>query len=315
MSTPSTARSHAVAVVGAGRMGAAHAAAWAACDVPVRWVVSPRRRPELAAAPDAAWATTLDEALADPAVTIVSVCTPTPTHADLATDALAAGRNVLLEKPIALTLEDAERVASAAASATGILMVAHVVRFTPGYAALADRVAAGSVGRPRAVRAARLSAAPAGSAWLADEERSGGMVVDFAIHDVDQANLLLGTPVAVTATAAPGAGGGFGAPAAITVEYGGGGVAQLFAVSDLPDGTRFRTSLEVVGESGVDAMADLPGDPFEAQARYLLACIADGTPPLRAPVGSAVEALRVCLAAAESLRTGRRIPLAGMVGP
>ncbi|WP_314147565.1 Gfo/Idh/MocA family oxidoreductase, partial [uncultured Leifsonia sp.] len=280
------------------------------------WAVSPRRRPDLPAAPDAAWATTLGEALADPAVTIVSVCTPTPTHADLAVAALAAGRHVLLEKPIALTLEDAERVASAADAGPGILMVAHVVRFTPGYAALADRVAAGTIGRPRAVRAARLSAVPPGSDWLADERRSGGMIVDFAIHDVDQANHFLGTPVAVTATAAPRAAGtAFGAPAAITIEYQGGGVAQLLAVSDLPEGTPFRTALEVVGSSGVAALTELPGDPFEAQARYFLARVADGAPPERSPVRSAADALRVCLAAAESLRSGRRVPLAGRVGP
>lgn len=297
---------HGAIVVGAGRMGHAHAAAWAACGVPVRWVVSPRTRPDVPAAPDARWATSLEEALADPAADLVSICTPTPTHADLAVQALAAGRNVLLEKPIALTVEDAERVA-AAARAPGVLMVAHVVRFFPGYAALAERVAAGSVGLPRAVLGSRLSAAPDGTEWLADESRSGGMIVDFAIHDVDQANAYLGEPVAVSAVRAPG--DGFGTPAAITVAYASGGVAQLLAVSDLPAGTPFRTTLEVVGDRGTDTLTDLPGDAFAAQARYFLECVEGGAEPARSPVAAAIDALRVCLAARESARTGTRVVL------
>lgn len=298
---------HGAIVVGAGAMGRAHAAAWTALGVPVLWAVSPRRRPDLASAPDARWATELGDALADPRCDLVSICTPTPSHVALAAQALGAGRHVLLEKPIALTLGDAEWLAGLATRASGTLMVAHVVRFFPGYAALAERVAAGSVGRPRTVRASRLSAAPQGAEWLEDDERSGGMIVDFAIHDVDQACLLLGEPVAVAAVRAPG--GGFGAPAAITVEFAEGGVAQLLAVSDLPAGTPFSTTLEVVGDHGVDRLTELAGDPFAEQARYFLHCVETGAEPTRAPIAAAVQALRVCLAARESARTGRRVVL------
>jgi predicted dehydrogenase len=108
--------SHCVAIVGAGRMAASHAAAWSRLGVPVGVIVSPRSRPALDDAPDARWAHSLDEALGDPSVTIVSVCTPTPSHAELAIRSLDAGRNVLLEKPIALTVADALAVAAAAAS-------------------------------------------------------------------------------------------------------------------------------------------------------------------------------------------------------
>ncbi|MFF9564012.1 Gfo/Idh/MocA family protein [Leifsonia sp. NPDC014704] len=297
----------AVAIVGAGRMGRAHAAAWAANDIPVLYAVSPRRRPDLPEAPDARWATRLEEALDDPAVTIVSVCTPTPSHADLAIQALEAGRHVLLEKPIALTVEDAERVEAAAARARGTLMVAHVVRFFPGYAALAERVAAGAVGRPRVVRASRISSAPTGYDWLEDESRSGGMLVDFAIHDIDQASAYLGRAVAVTSI--PSAGAGFGVPVMTTIEYEGGGVAQVLSVSDLPESQQFLTTLEVVGDTGMDAAEPEAGDAFAAQARYFVDCATTGVPTTRAPVSSAVEALRVALGARESARTGRRVLL------
>lgn len=338
----------AVAIVGAGRMARAHAAAWAALGVPVRWIVSPRLRPELWETAElrlaaARWTPSLAEALADPAVTIVSVCTPTPTHPALAAEALEAGRHVLLEKPVALTLADALALEEVAARAPGVLMVAHVVRFFAGYAALADRVRAGSVGAPRLVRAERVSEAPRGAEWLADEESSGGLLVDYAIHDFDQANALLGEPVAVTsvragaggggaaggrpsvagrATALPAAGPGaapatsalptthpFAGAIATTVEYAAGGVAQILSVVDLPQGTPFRAGLEVVGTSGVDAVGSEEGDPFLAQAAYFLACAEAGTEPGRAPLAAAIDALRVSLAARESLRTGARVPV------
>ena len=295
-----------VAIVGAGRMAEAHSRAWLALGVPVRSVVSPRRRPALPAAPDARWDATLDQALDDPAVTIVSVCTPTPTHASLAIRALEAGRDVLLEKPIALTVEDALAVAAAADRAPGVLMVAHVVRFFPAYAALAERVAAGAIGRVRALRATRLTSSPHRPDWLADEEQSGGMVVDFAIHDFDQANLHLGEPVAVTAVRVPG---GYGAPVTTTIEYRDGAVATVLSVADLPEGFAFRTSLDLVGTDGVDALGQADGEPFVAQARYFLDCVSTGSSPDLCPTSAAVDALRVALAARESLRASTRVVL------
>jgi predicted dehydrogenase len=223
---------------------------------------------------------------------------------------LEAGRHVLLEKPIALTVADAEALAAVANRSAGTLMVAHVVRFFPGYAALASRVAAGSVGRPRLVRASRITATPRWAGWLADEDLSGGMLVDFAIHDVDQANLLLGRPVAVTSIGTTGSGtGGFGAPVATTIEYADGGVAQLTSAADFPEGEPFRSTLEVIGDRGTDEVREAAGDPFVEQARYFLHFVQTGTPPELAPVAAAVEALRVALAARTSLRTGRRVEL------
>lgn len=302
---------HRIAIVGAGRMAAAHAGAWrrAGLGDAIAYVVSPRTRPALADAPDAAWVTTLAEALADPAVDLVSVCTPTPSHAAIAIEALEAGRNVLLEKPIALTVEEALDVAEAARASRGILMVAHVVRFMTRYAELAERVGGGAVGAPRLVRAERVSAAPPSPSWFDDESRSGGLLVDFALHDFDQANLLLGTPIAVRAVRLPG--GAFGTPVVSTVEYEGGGVAQVLSAADLPADFAFRTGLEVVGTEGVDELlpADGDDDPFLAQAGYFLDCVERGAEPTRAPVAAAVDALRVALAARASLASGAAVPI------
>ncbi|HEU0180668.1 MAG TPA: Gfo/Idh/MocA family oxidoreductase [Agromyces mariniharenae] len=307
---------HRIAIVGAGRMARAHAGAWSRAGLgdAISYVVSPRTRPQLEAAPLARWVTRLDDVLADEAVDILSVCTPTPSHAEIAIEALRHGRNVLLEKPIALTVADAEAVAEAARRSTGVLMVAQVVRFMRRYAELADRVADGSVGRVRAVRAARLSSGPPSGSWFDDERSSGGILVDFAIHDFDQANLLLGTPVAVRSVRGGESAGDFGAPVATTVEYAGGGLAQVLSVADLPADSEFRSGLEIVGTTGTDVIAsvdsgDPPDDPFLTQARYFLECVESKADPRRCPTEDAIAAVRVALAARTSLASGARVPL------
>lgn len=299
---------HTIAIVGAGRMAEAHAGAWARAGLggSIRYIVSPRTQPNLVAAPSAQWVTDLDTVLADPEVTIVSICTPTPTHAPLAIRALEAGRNVLLEKPIALTIADARAIEVAAERSAGTLMVAHVVRFFDEYAGLAHRVEQGSVGAPRLVRATRLTAGADQPSWMADESQSGGLLVDFAIHDFDQANAYLGDPLWVRSTRA---GAGPGAAVSTVVEYVNGGLAQVVSAADLPVTFEFETSLGVLGTSGTDAAAAHTGDPFLAQAEYFLYCLTVGSEPVRASASAAIDALRVALAARESLATGERTPV------
>ena len=191
---------HGIAIVGGGNMGRTHARAWSELGLgrDIRYICTPSPGADFPHAPSARFVTDFDEVLADPEVDIVSVCTPTPSHRDLAVRALGAGKHVLLEKPIALSTDDAEAIAAAAAESSGILMVAHVVRFFDGYQRVRGEAESGRLGELRHVRATRMSPAPTWASWLADESRSGGMLVDFAIHDFDQLNLFLGHPVAVT---------------------------------------------------------------------------------------------------------------------
>lgn len=121
-----------VAIIGQGYMGNAHAAAWASAGQAdsIKYICTPRpKEGSVPAAKNAKYITDLDIILRDPDVKYVSVCTPTPTHKDIAVALLAAGKHVLLEKPVALTVADAKVVAEAATKSSGSLMVAHVVRF------------------------------------------------------------------------------------------------------------------------------------------------------------------------------------------
>ncbi|RNE64157.1 gfo/Idh/MocA family oxidoreductase [Cryobacterium tepidiphilum] len=302
-------------------MSAAHAAAWSELGLGerIRYVCTPHPRPPLAGAPAARFVSELDDVLADDEVDILSVCTPTPSHAGIAIRALAAGKSVLLEKPIALTREDALAVARAAADSGATFMVAQVVRFFAGYRMLRASVEAGHLGSVRAVRASRRSVARASGSWLDDESASGGVLVDFAIHDFDQVNLFLGTPTAVTAARS----GGTRGEIETTVEYAGGGVGRVVCCSEMPAGSPFSSSLEIEGVQGGDVLreeyryspdrasaADTTDSPYAAQAAYFLRCRQAGTPPDFCPTEAAIAALDVSLAARESLRTGGTVRIA-----
>ncbi len=96
--------------------------------------------------PEARAATDLDELLADPDLDAVAVATPVPTHAELAERVLGAGKHCFVEKPLAQSATDAERVVAAARDAGRLLMVGHLLEYHPGLAMLGDLAAAGELG-------------------------------------------------------------------------------------------------------------------------------------------------------------------------
>jgi predicted dehydrogenase len=289
-------------------MGRTHASAWSDLGLgdQIRYVCTPHPGAPLPGAPSARFVTELDLVLGDDEVDILSVCTPTPTHPEIAIRALRAGKSVLLEKPIALTPSDASRIAAVAADSPGTFMVAHVVRFFEGYRKLRDRVQAGEFGSISTVRASREST-PATAAWILDDAASGGVLVDFAIHDFDQLNLFLGVPVAVTSTRGDRPG-----EIVTAVDYVGGGTGWVVTCAELPPGSPFTSSLRVEGATG-EATFTYPeaaqDAPYTRQAAYFLDCVEHQVPTELCPTGAALLALDVSLAARTSLRTGRTVPI------
>ena len=79
--------------------------------------------------------------LDDPSIDLVDICSPTDQHADMAMRALKAGKHVLVEKAIALTVREADQMIKAAEKAGKLLMVAHVLPFFPEFAAAARIIA------------------------------------------------------------------------------------------------------------------------------------------------------------------------------
>lgn len=113
-----------------------------------------RQRP---AHPNARLTASFDDLLSDDALDAVVIAAPVPQHAELVLAAIAAGKHVFVEKPLAGSLEDAERVAAAAAASDRIVMVGHLLEYHPAVTRLEEMIAAGELGEIRYIYGTRLN--------------------------------------------------------------------------------------------------------------------------------------------------------------
>ena len=135
------------------------------------------------------------ELFADPAVDVVSICTPTDSHVDLAIAALKAGKHVLVEKPVAVSAEEIRRLAAVDAETETLCMPAMCMRFWPAWAWLRERVREGTYGSVRSAAFQRLGTRPGwGGGFYEDDARTGGALVDLHIHDADFVRWVFGAP-------------------------------------------------------------------------------------------------------------------------
>jgi predicted dehydrogenase len=150
-----------VGVVGLGYWGPNHARNFDALDgCELAWLCDGREevRAKLAAAyPSARFTGDLDDLLADPSLDAVVLATPVPTHADLAVRVLDAGKHCFVEKPLALTVADAERAVEAARRSGKVLMVGHLLQYHPGVNKLKELVDSGELGEIRYIYGNRLN--------------------------------------------------------------------------------------------------------------------------------------------------------------
>lgn len=176
-----------VAVVGAGTMGQQHARSWARlpnATVTTICDFNPEMADKVAASFNAAPAYTLESVL-DANVDVVSLCIPTCFHADAGIKILESGKHLLLEKPMALTVDDCLRLEAAAQNMGRLLMIGQVVRFFPEYENAFKAVKSGAIGTPAVVRCRRGGAFPVWSSWFADVTKSGGVIYDLGVHEID----------------------------------------------------------------------------------------------------------------------------------
>ncbi len=326
-----------VGIVGTGFMGAYHAAGWA--RTPAHLVgfhsLDQGQIDRLIAQYGGRTFATLD-ALLD-AVDVVDICTPTHLHYDMVLQAAAKGKHIICEKPLARTAAQGEALVAACRQAGVTLLVAHVVRFFPEYAQAKTIVERGEIGRVGVVRLKRVSFQPnrPEDNWFLDVAKSGGMMLDLMIHDLDYARWVAGEVESVFAksvrSARPGAPGDY---ALAILRHRNGALSNVEGGWAYPP-PMFRTSLEIAGDGGliehpagsstalsVHLMAREEGDapeiavprsplledPYVVEIKHFYDVLAHGATP-RVTAEDGLAALKLALAAIESAQTGQPVTL------
>jgi predicted dehydrogenase len=142
---------------------------------------------------------------ADPHLDAVVVATPNALHAPQAIAFLEAGKHVLVEKPMAPTVAEADAMVAAARGSGAFLMVAHCWRFHPDVRALRARVEAGELGQIVKTRGYGVHTRWGPSGWFTDPALAGGgALLDMGVHAIDTTRYLLGDPEPVRVCAAVG---------------------------------------------------------------------------------------------------------------
>jgi myo-inositol 2-dehydrogenase/D-chiro-inositol 1-dehydrogenase len=337
-----------VALIGYGAWGRHHARALeAAPNADLVAIVAPgaesaaaaaAERPRVAVHRDAA------PVLADPSIEAVVIAAPNAWHAPLALAALRAGKHVLLEKPMALTLTDCDALIAAAKAAGRVLTIGHELRVSEQWGRIKGLIAEGAIGAPRhaSVSLFRFPYRSGSGHWRYDRGAVGSWILEEPVHFFD---LLLwygeawGPPVALRALAE-------GDPAmpralCVTLRFAGGAFATLNTVIG---GFEHHLALHVMGEAGAiralwsapmdrslapsaslhlfrgrarpgEAAEAVPiarsGEVFELVAQAEQAIAGFGAGRALVPPEAAREAVRCCLLAERSAREGCEIPWNG----
>lgn len=142
----------------------------------------------------------VDELLADDRIDLVDITLPPSLHAQVASKALKAGKNVFCEKPMALNLRDCTRMMAAADAANRLLTVGHVLPFFPEYAWALKAVESGRYGKLLGGSFKRVISEPTWlpNYWNADQV--GGPMLDLHVHDAHFIRLLFGMPQTLCCT-------------------------------------------------------------------------------------------------------------------
>lgn len=268
--------------------------------------------------------------LADPAIELIDICTPTQTHQPLAVQALQAGKHVLCEKPLARTSAAAREIAKHAAAAKGFFMPAMCLRFWPGWSWLKTAIADGRHGKCLSAHFRRVAEPPAwGQANFLNGELSGGALLDLHVHDVDFIQFCFGRPRKVYST-------GYvrmsGAVDHVVTQYevAGGTTVSAEGSWALTPGFGFtmsylvnfeRATAEYDSSRGAGALrlieAGQPArvvpcdgpDGFVGELTHLLQAIQSGQPPSVVTAADAVSAVEICEAEERSVHSRQPVAL------
>jgi len=231
-----------------------------------------------------------------PEVDLVVIATPNALHEPQALQALARGKHVLVEKPMALATAAAGAMTAAARTAGRTLAVGHMWRYRPEVIALRDRIAAGEFGGIARTHGFGVHALWGPSGWFTDPALAGGgALIDMGIHAIDTARFLLGDPAPRRVAASIGA-GVFGDYAVdddglVIVDWAGGSRSLIEFGWNQPRLGGLEAETEVIGTRGAARLwPHMPPVPegydhcsvemYQAQIADVAACCRSGATPI-----------------------------------
>jgi 1,5-anhydro-D-fructose reductase (1,5-anhydro-D-mannitol-forming) len=273
--------------------------------------------------------------LAEPAIDVVYISTTNEWHEPQVLAAVAAGKHVLCEKPLALSLDGAHRMVAAAAGAGIVLGTNHHLRNAATHRKIREQIQTGAIGRPLAARVFHAVYLPPHlQSWRIDRpEAGGGVILDITVHDADTLRFALGDEVAeVTAMTANQGMGREGLEDAVmgVMRFRSGVIAQFHDAFTAPHAS---TGFEVHGTEGSlygrDVMTQRPigtvsmrrqgseeelpvnhENLYERSVHCFNAAIrGEGEPAATGADG--VQSLAVALAVREAAATGQTVRVAG----
>ena len=127
-----------------------------------------------------------EEALADPKVDIVLCATPNDVHKEIVIRALEAGKNVVCEKPVALSVSDFDDMVAAAKKAGKLFTVHQNRRFDVDFLAIRSLIQSGEIGEPINIESRIHGSRGIPSDWRCHKPQGGGMILDWGVHLIDQ---------------------------------------------------------------------------------------------------------------------------------
>jgi len=279
----------------------------------------------------ARWTTSVEELLRWPDLAGCIVCTPNDTHVDVGLQVAAAGKHLLMEKPVAITIDGAQTLERTFRERHLVLMGAHTHRFYDYGRTIKRTIDSGEIGRPVYVRLAILGGWiwPDWRAWVIDPRRSGGHVLHNGVHLLDLATWWVGDEprsVYVQGRKETSADLAIHDYLSMVVRYRGGATAvcemsranrpRTFGYRDVfVQGTRGALRLPWDAEQGVafseSGTSLLPGNSQVGFDREVAAWIAALTGETTSAVSGAEASRAVAMAVAgeESLRTGQVVEL------
>lgn len=282
--------------------------------------------------------TDTSEVIENANVDLVLILTPASTHAELARAALAAGKHVLTEKPLATNLQEASELLKLAKESRGHLVCAPFTWLSPTFQTMAARIQAGDIGQPCSARARYGWSGPWWSEWFYRSQ--GGCIFDLGVYSITSLVGLLGPATRVTAFT------NVAIPerevegrkirveaedtAQVLLQFSNGALGVVTTGFTMQ---QYRTpALEVYGTTGVIQMLGDDWDPdgyelwqnsagawqlyketepdwpWADGLRHLVECIREGRRPMIVPE-LAFHVLEIMLKAQQSSREGRAIPI------